>query len=165
MKKFLAAVAAVLASALIAYAANLPNVPSTGQYAEPSQIVGTVNALVQQLNGNAGYAPAQSVSLGSYGTASGATPVVLNTQRGIVSFTGVATIATGGVAATQTMTNSSITAQSQCFAQIMTGGAAGSAPYVSQVTPAAGSVAIIIANGGTTSTGAAATFAISYVCY
>jgi hypothetical protein len=163
MKKLLATVAAVLASAAIAFSASLPNVPSTGQYTEASQIVATLNALVQQLNGNVGYAPAQVVSLGSFATASGATPVTLAAQRGIVSFTGVATLTTGSVT-TLTMTNSTITAASQCLTQVQSGGAAGSAPYVSTATPTAGSLAMILANGGTTATGAAQTFAISFNC-
>jgi hypothetical protein len=164
MKKLLATVAAVIASAVIAFAANLPNVPSSPQYFEPSQIVATLNAVIQQLNGNVGYGPAQVVSLGSYATASGGTPVTLAAQRGIVSFTGVGTLTTGSVT-TLTMTNSTITAASQCFTQVQSGGAAGSAPYVSTATPTAGSLAMILANGGTTATGAAATFAISFACY
>jgi hypothetical protein len=164
MKKLLATIAAVVASALIAYAAALPNIPSTAQYAEASQIIGTLNALIAQLNGAVGYAPAQNVSLGSSGVASGGTPVTLAAQRGVVSFTGVGTLVTGAVT-TLTMTNSAVAANSQCFAQVLSGGAAGSGPYISTATPTAGSLALILANGGTTATGAAATFAIAFVCY
>ena len=164
MKKFLATVAAVLASAVIAYAAPIPQIPSNPTYAEASQIIATLNTLINQLNGAVGYAPAQNISFGSSATASGGTPVTLNAQRGVVSFTGVATLVTGAVT-TLTMTNSSVAANSQCFGQVQSGGAAGSGPYISTMTPTAGSLAIILANGGTTATGAAATFAIAFVCY
>ena len=163
MKRIAYALTGLVFSGLIAWATTMPLVPSTGQYSEPSQIVGTMNALVQQLNGNVGYAPAQVMPIGSYGTISGATPQILNTQRGIVSFTGVATLATGAVT-TVTLTNSLVTASSACFAQVQSGGAAGSGPYISTVTPTAGSLAMILANGGTTATGAAATFAIGFNC-
>jgi outer membrane murein-binding lipoprotein Lpp len=163
MRKILATVAAIVASGLIAYGASLPLVPSTQPYNEASAIVSTLNALIQQLNGVQGYAPSQVVSLGSAGTASGATPVTLAAQRGVVSFTGVGTLVTGAVT-TLTMTNSLITASSQCFAQVQSGGAAGSGPYISTATPTTGSLAMILANGGTTATGAAATFAIAFTC-
>jgi hypothetical protein len=163
MRKLLATIAAVVASALIAYAASVPGIPSTPTFNEPSQIVSTLNTLINQLNGAAGYAPAQNISLGSSGVASGATPVTLNAQRGVVSFTGVGTLVTGAVT-TLTMTNSSVAANSQCFAQVQSGGAAGSGPYISTATPTAGSLAMILANGGTTATGAAQTFAIAFNC-
>lgn len=164
MKKFLATVAAVLASALVAYAAPIPSIPSNPTYSDPAAIIATLNTLINQLNGTVGYAPAQSISLGTSGTASGGTPVTLNAQRGVVSFTGVGTLVTGAVT-TLTMTNSAVAANSQCYAQVQSGGAAGSAPYVSTATPTAGSLALILANGGTTATGAAATFAIAFQCF
>jgi hypothetical protein len=163
MKKLLATITAVVASGLIAYGAAVPSIPSNPTYSEPSQILGTLNTLINQLNGAAGYAPAQNISLGSSGVASGGTPVTLNAQRGVVSFTGVGTLVTGAVT-TLTMTNSSVAANSQCFAQVQSGGAAGSGPYISTATPTAGSLALILANGGTTATGAAATFAIAFQC-
>lgn len=163
MRKILVTLGAVGASSLMAYGASLPNIPSTPPFNEPSAIISTLNTLIAQLNGATGYAPAQSVSLGSSGVASGATPVTLAAQRGVVSFTGVGTLATGAVT-TLTMTNSLVAANSQCFAQVQSGGNAGSGPYVSTATPTAGSLAMILANGGTTATGAAQTFAIAFQC-
>jgi hypothetical protein len=167
MRKYLAALAtaaAFLAGLSSAYAGSVPSIPSNPTYSDPAAIVPTLNTLVNQLNGVAGYAPAQNIALGSTGTASGGTPVTLNAQRGVVSFTGVGTLATGAVT-TLTMTNSAVAANSQCYAQVQSGGAAGSAPYISTATPTAGSLALILANGGTTSTGAAATFAIAFQCF
>ncbi len=163
MKKLLgAAFAAIFASGLAALAANLPSL--TGPQ-DPSQLNATVNALINQLGGGPGYSgTAQVVSLGTYGTISGGTPQILNTQRGIVSFTGVATLVTGAVT-TLTITNSLVTAASACEAHVQSGGAAGSGPYVSTVTPTTGSLAVILANGGTTATGATQTFAIAFNCY
>jgi len=152
--------------AMVAFGGGVPTVPISPAFNEPSQIVATLNALIQSLNGQASpitpTAPAV-VSLGSFGTASGGTPVTLNAQRGVVSFTGVGTLATGAVT-TLTMTNSAVSAASDCQFQVQSGGAAGSAPYVSTATPTAGSMALILANGGTTATGAAATFAIGFNC-
>jgi hypothetical protein len=164
MKKLLAVLSAVIASTALAYAANLPLVPSSPTYSEPSQIVGTLNSVIQQLNGQAGYAAAQVVSLGTGGTASGGSgAVTLNAQHGVASFTGVSTLTTGSVV-TLTLTNSTVAANSVCFAQVLSGGAAGSAPYVSTATPTAGQLAFIVANGGTTATGATVTFAIGFNC-
>ncbi len=160
MKKLFAALAAILVTGAVAFAAGLPLI--TGPI-DPSNQLEHFNNLVQQLDGNKGYAPAQVVSLGSTGTVSGATPVTLNSQRGVASFTGVATLATGAVT-TLTLTDSLVAANSQCFAQVQSGGAAGSGPYVSTATPTAGSLAFIIANGGTTATGATQTFAIAFDC-
>ena len=163
MRKFLATLAAICVTAAIAYAAPLPLLPSTPQYNDPSATVATINALIQQLNGQLGYAPAAPVSIGASGTVSGGTPQTLNTQRGVVSFTGVGTLITGAVT-TLVLNNSSVTTSSQCTAQVQSGGAAGSAPFVSTATPTAGVLTLILANGGTTATGAAATFAIAYAC-
>src|SRR4029453_15015649 len=166
LKRIAYALTGLVASALIAVGAVIPNLPSTSQYSEPSQIIATINTLIQQLNGQAGYAPAQLIGLGSYGTGSAASPgpVVIPAQRGIATFTSVGTLVTGAVV-TLTITDTLVAANSACSAQVISGGAAGSAPYVSTVTPTAGSLALILANGGTTATGAAQTFNIGFNCY
>jgi hypothetical protein len=166
MKKLGIGLFAFLLTASMALGANLPLISpaSNPGMNEPSQIIATLNQFITQLNGATGYTTAQSVSFGTAGTASGGTPVTLNAQRGVVSFTGVATLVTGAVT-TLTMTNSSVAANSLCFAQVQSGGAAGSGPYVSTATPTAGSLAMILANGGTTATGAAQTFAIAFQCF
>lgn len=162
MKKLLAIIGAIVASAAIAYAAPVPSVPA-GPPIEPALVISTLNTLIQQLNGAAGYAPAQIISLGSTGNASGATPVTLNSQRGIVSFTGVGTLVTGAVT-TLVMNNSLIVAGQQCFTQVQSGGAAGSAPFVATALPGAGTLTMVLANAGTTATGASQTFAIVFNC-
>ena len=49
MKRLLATLSAVVFSGLIAYAAGLPFVPSTPSFSDPSQIIPTLNALVQYM--------------------------------------------------------------------------------------------------------------------
>ena len=164
-RKLSAALVAVLFSVSCAFAAGLPLLPSSPTYSEASQIVGTINALIQQLNGQTGYAPAAIVGVGSIGAGSAASPgpVVIPAQRGVATFTAVGTLVTGAVV-TLTITDTLVAANSICFGQVISGGAAGSAPYISTVTPTAGSLALILANGGTTATGAAQTFLIGFNC-
>src|SRR5260370_4568763 len=106
----------------IAVGGGIPNVPSSPTFNEPSQIVSTFNAFVGQLNGlnntNGGYAAASNntPSIGSFCTASGATPQVCNGNRGAVSFTGTTVAADAAV--TVTITNSTITTVSNCIGGI-----------------------------------------------
>ncbi len=134
-----------------AFAANLPLVPSTGQYSEPSQIVGTLNALIQQLNGQAGYAAANPVvNIGSYcASAAGGTPRTCAGQRGVALFTG---LGIGAAATTETVvvTNANVTASSICQAQWLTAFTSGSGIVVATVVPTAGSLSITSANAGAT---------------
>ena len=150
--------------AAVGFGGGVPNMLPSPTFSEPSQIVGTINTVINQLNGNAGYAPAQLVSLGSFGTASSGSPVTLNTQRGVATFTGVGTIADGATV-TVTLTNSLISAASVCNANITADGSAGaSAPYIRSLVPTAGSLAIALSNGSATATGAAATYGIGFNC-
>src|SRR5882724_8107454 len=92
LKRIAYALTGLILSGLIAAAATIPNLPSTSQYSEPSQIVGTINALIQQLNGQTGYATATPiVGLGSFctNTPGGASPQICNGGRGAVLFTGI----------------------------------------------------------------------------
>lgn len=139
--------------ATAAFASNLPLVPSTGQYSEASQIVGTLNAVIQQLNGQAGYATANPiVNIGSYctNTTGGGTPQVCAGQRGAVLFTGL-TPTTTGSNQTIVVTNANVTAASVCTAQWITAFTSGSAMVIATVVPTAGSMSIVTANAGTTS--------------
>jgi hypothetical protein len=164
MRKLLATIAAVFASAVIAYAASVPQIPSNPTYSEPSQIIGTLNTLINQLNGAAGYAPAQNIAFGSFTTCTSATTTAIcNAQRGIATFTSATTLVTG-TNQTYTITDSSVLAASQCFAQFVSGGAANSAPYVTNLVPTAGSLSVVLANGSATATGAAGTFVINFNC-
>lgn len=155
---------AALCGGLLAIAAPIPNVPSSPNFSDASQIVGTLNALVNQLNGNTGYAPAQTVSLGSFcqNAAAGATPQVCNGQRGAVAFTGLTVAATGTNQAI-VITDSSITTASVCSGQFITAFTAGSAVVTATLTPTAGSLSVIIANAGAT-TNAVTTGTFGFSC-
>lgn len=89
--------------------------------------------------------------------ASGATPVVLNTRAGEVTFTGVSIAATNDL--TLTMTNSAIAGASTQVILSMKGATTGAALSIKSVTPTAGSLAIVVTNGtGATTTTADITF-------
>jgi hypothetical protein len=159
MFKRLGVALVALLIAFPAFAGGVPQVPSSPTYSEASQIVGTLNAIVNQLNGvpspNGGYALANNnnVSLGSLcQPAAGASPLVCNGQRMVLAYTGLvaAGLAATGTVATLVATNSSITAQSACVANWMTAFTAGSGVYVSSLTPTAGSLSIVVGNAGTT---------------
>lgn len=148
------------------FAANLPLMPSTGQYSEPSQIVGTLNALIQQLNGQQGYAtPNAIVNIGAYcaNATAGATPQVCNGQRGAVAFTTLGVTTTGTVMTT-VITNSAITASSVCVANWITAFTAGSGVTVATAVPSAGSLSVISVNAGTTAN-AVTTGTLGFNCF
>lgn len=164
MKRFFSILSAVFVSGAVALAANMPSVPSTSQYSEANQIIGTLNALINQLNGAIGYAPAQNVSLGSFctNTTAGASPQVCNGQRGQVAFTTLTPTTTGS---TQTLviTDSSVLATSQCSAQWITAFTAGSALAAATLVATAGSLSVVVGNFGTTSN-AVTTGTLAFKC-
>lgn len=151
MKRIAYALTGFLLTISAAFGAGLPLLPSTSQYSEPSQIVGTINALIQQLNGQAGYATAVPIiGSGSFcQSAAGATPRTCAGQRGTASFT---SLAIGAAATTETVvvTNANVTAASICQAQWITAFTAGSGIVVATVVPTAGSLSIVSANAGAT---------------
>lgn len=165
MNKFFAALSAILVSAVLAYATTLPLVPSTPQFSEPSQIVPTLNAVVNQLNGNPGYAGTSPiVAIGALcNPAAGASPQTCNGQRGIVPFTGI-TIAATDTLQTFTINDSSITAASACLAQWITTFTAGSAIVVATVVPTAGVLTVISTNTAATSN-AVTTGTLAFNCF
>ncbi len=137
-------------------AGGIPQIPSSPTYSEPSQIVPTLNAFINQLNGNAlgvgGYAaqPNNAVSLGSLcQPAAGGSPLTCNGQRMIAAFTGI-TVGVTDTLQTLTITNSSITTASACNANWNTAFTAGSALMVSTIVPSAGSLAILVTNTAAT---------------
>lgn len=156
-----AATIAALAAPIEALAGGVPQLPSTPQYSEGSQIVPTINALINQLNGNpsgqGGYAaqPNSAVSLGTFQTGSVASPgpLVLTTyaQRGVATFT-AATVA-GNANLSVSITNPGITTASVCFAGITNNPTAGAGPTVSSVTPTANTLTIQLTNATATTTG------------
>jgi len=167
---------AIFAAALFAssfapvLAGGVPQIPSTSQYSEPSQIVGTFNAFVNQLNGNGagagGYAPQPGgvVSLGTQcqNAAAGASPQICNGQRGLVAFTTI-TVAATATTQTLTITDANITTASVCQAWWTTAFTAGSNVFPQSYTPTAGSLAILFANSGRT-TNAVTTGTLAFNC-
>lgn len=155
---------ALIAGAVIGLAAPIPFVPSTAPFNEPNQEVATLNALINQLNGQTSYAPAQLISIGQFcANTAGATPQTCNGQRGIASFTGV-TAAGNANSAAQVINNSFLTAASNCQVNINGTTAAGaSGPVVSTAIPGAGTLTVIISNTTATTTGAS-TFNLGFNC-
>jgi hypothetical protein len=139
----------VLALPPAAWAGGLPLMPSSPTYSEPSQIVGTMNALIQQLNGQTGYAtqPNSIVSLGTFCTASGATPQTCNGSRGVVT---TATLTTAAVAAANYVINDSlITAANACRATVTAYSGTfhtNGIPYVATVTTGTGTITVSLGN-------------------
>ena len=166
LKRMIYALTGLVATAAVAaMGAGIPLLPSSPTYSEPSQIQATINAVIQMLNGNGTYATAPAIiSLGTQcqGTA-GASPVTCNGQRGFVPFTGI-TVAATGTNQTLTITNSSIAANSLCHVQPTTAFTAGSAVTVATVVPAAGSLAVVLVNAGTT-TNAVTTGTLGFTCF
>ena len=170
--KRLAFAAALALFPTLALAGGIPLLPSTSQFSEPSQIVGTINTLINQLNGNAlgfgGYAAnsATGPSIGSFCSATGATLTnVCNGQRGQIVFTGTPlTVTTTGTTMTMVITNSSITTASLCTGAFVTAFTAGSAVIPATFVPTAGSLSVVAVNAGTT-TNAVAAGTFGFNCY
>jgi hypothetical protein len=167
MKKIL--LVAGLLGGSSAFGGGLPPVPPSPTYSEPSQIIGTLNALINQLNGNAlgsgGYAaqPGGAPSLGTFcQPAAGGTPQTCNANRGSVAFTGI-TITTTGTSQSLVINNSTVTAQSDCSAQWGTAFTAGSGVIAATVTPGAGTLTVVNVNAGTTAN-AVTTGTLNFVC-
>jgi len=96
-------------------------------------------------------------------SASGATPLTLNRIVGMVSFTGVGSIATGGNT-TVVINNSLVTANTKGLIAFQGGTfAAGSNPVINTITYGAGTISINVINtDDTTATGAAGVLNFSY---
>jgi hypothetical protein len=160
-----------LLGATLGFGGGVPNIPSTSQYNEPSQIVSTLNAFINQLNGNpagqGGYAaqPNATVSLGAFCAATTTTTTdVCTGQRGTAAYTAQATIAAGGVV-TETITNTGITTASVCPAYIVAQTVAASSEVtVASVTPTANSLAVVVQNPTATATGATGSWTIAFSC-
>jgi hypothetical protein len=172
MKK-LAVTAALFLGALLGatlgFGGGVPNIPSTPTFNEPSQIVSTLNAFINQMNGfpsgSGGYAaqPGGIVSLGTFATASGATPQTANTTRGNVTFTGVtvAGVSTGNVV----INNSLITAGNTCRAWLTAdNSAAASFPYVRSVVTGTGTITVAISNAAAATSTGSSTFGVGFDC-
>lgn len=161
--------AGLVLGATVAFAGGVPPIPASPTYSEPSQIIGTLNALINQLNGNAagagGYAvqPGGVISLGSVcSNTAGASPQTCNGQRGAVAFTGI-TITTTGTNQNLVVNNSAVTAASVCQAQWITAFTAGSGVTAATVVPAAGTLTVTNINAGTTAN-AVTTGTLAFTC-
>lgn len=168
MKRFLPVIAALLAGTVALVAANLPNIPSTVQFAEANQIVGTLNALINQLNGGTGYSgTSQIVSLGTVCTpAAAATPITCIGQRGQVQFTGV-TIGTSALSSALVITDTNlVTANSICVANFYASAwvTAGAQPYIQSIVPTANTLTILLGNANPTTAQGSATVPIAFMC-
>ena len=162
-------VGAVL-GAQLGFGGGIPNIPSSPQFSEPSQIIGTLNSFINQLNGNplgsGGYAaqPGGIVSIGSFcAPAAGGSPQTCNGSRGSVAFTGI-TIAATDTLQTFTINDTSITTTSACTAQWNTTFTAGSAVVVATVVPTAGVLTVISTNTAAT-TNAVTTGTLAFNCF
>lgn len=157
--------------AQLGFGGGVPLIPSSPTFSEPSQIVGTLNTFINQLNGNAlgsgGYAaqPAGIISIGSFcQPAAGASPLTCNATRGVAAFTGVATIADGATVSV-VINNSLVTAANACQAWIAVDGSAGaSAPFVRSTVTGTGTITVALSNASATATGAAAAYSIGFSC-
>lgn len=162
IRKTLGAAFVLALSTVLAFAGGVPSVPVNPTFSDPSQIIGTLNALIQNLNGQfpnpmtptaPAQGPASMVSLGAFCTASGATPQTCNGQRGTVTFTGV-TAAANTNATAQVINNSFVNANNACQVTLNTAGAANSGPVVSSVVAGTGTITITLTNATATTTGA-----------
>ena len=160
MKRSLPVIAALLAGTVGLVAANLPNIPSTAQFAEANQIVGTLNALISQLNGGTGYSgTSQIVSLGVGCTGTSVTStVVCSGQRGVATVTGQTLAAATNFPVT--ITNTATSANNVCTASPGVSPAAGVGPSIVAVTPAAGSMTVTFFS----TAGGAQTLTTNFIC-
>jgi hypothetical protein len=158
-----------LLGATLGFGGGVPNIPSTPTFNEPSQIVSTLNAFINQLNGNpagsGGYAvqPGGVVSIGSNCAVSGASPGPLTCTgaRGVATFT-AATVA-GNANLSVSITDSVITTASSCNAWIQAQPTAGAGAVVASITPTANTLTIVLTNATATTTGSV-TLPIGFSC-
>lgn len=118
MKKFLLSTGILLGAAFgstVAFGGGLPLLPANPTYSEPSQVQNTINTLLQTLNGAPtalnNNTPAV-YTMGSFCTASGATPQTCNAQRGLVTTASLSTAAATN--ANYVINNSLVTSASVC---------------------------------------------------
>jgi len=156
--------------AVVGFGGGVPPLPVSPTYSEASQIIGTLNAIINQLNGNAsgagGYAaqPGGVVSLGSYCTVSGAVGTLVCTgQRGSISYTSGVTIAGTGSTQTFTTTVAGLTTASNCQAWFGSAFTAGSGVGVATATPTTNTLTVVGVNAGTTSN-AVTTATLNFNC-
>lgn len=146
-------------------AGGVPLIPSSPTYNEPNQIVSTLNALIEQLNGqpagSGGYAALGNgvPSLGSFCAGTSATSAITCSgagpggggTRGTLTFSAGITITTTGSTESFTVTDNTITATMVCQAWWASAFTSGSGVAVASVTATANTLSIVAVNAGTTS--------------
>jgi hypothetical protein len=159
-------VGAVLGAA-VGFGGNVPLIPSNPTFSEPNQIINTLNTWAQSLNGqvNAITPTPANFGLGAYCSNGvvGNSPQVCNGSRGAVLFSSL-TIAATGTTMTSVITNSLITAASNCTAAWNTAFTAGSGVTVATVVPTAGTLTVISVNAGST-TNAVSNGTLGFNCF
>ena len=123
--------------------AQLKYGPGNNQYCRASDF----NPVVDYVNDRAGVNASTITQATSITTG-----VTLNSISGVITM--FATSIVTGTPVSFTLTNANITASSIVLAQVVQGGAAGSAATVASVVPAAGSATITVVNNSATATGA-----------
>lgn len=161
------AIGSMILAPLPVLAGGVPYVPSSPTFSEPSQLIGTLNSLIQTLNGVPSAlqpTPQAAVSLGSFCTnAAGVSPQTCNGQRGLALFTGI-TVAATGTTQNLVINDSTITAASGCLGQLTTTYTAGSGVTLATLVPGAGTLTATLVNAGATAN-AVTTGTIGFQCF
>ena len=146
----------VLAASAALGTSNIASWTSAGALTNAGSITSTTGNITATA-GNLVAVVAGSGLVLPVGTASGATPQVVDARVGSVTFTGISIAAAAD--STLVLTNSTITGASTRVLLSMIGATTGSATSIKSVTPSAGSLSIVVTNGtGATTTTADITF-------
>jgi hypothetical protein len=166
MKKLFASVA-LLVAASWALAGGVPNLPNTAPFNDPSQVLSTLQTLINQLNGNPAYAPVANIGLGSICTLGGltpGTPQTCNAQRASITS---ATLTTAALTSQSLLVNNSlVTANSNCIGSINNYSGAFSTngiPILYALVPTAGQLQVFIGNASATNA-LNGTLALTFYC-
>lgn len=146
----------VIAASAALGTSNIVSWTSAGALTNSSSITSTTGNITAT-SGNFVASAAGTGLVLPVGTASGATPQVVDARVGSVTFTGISIAAAAD--STLVLTNSTITGASTRVLLSMIGATTGSATSIKSVTPSAGSLSIVVTNGtGATTTTADITF-------
>lgn len=146
----------VIAASAALGTSNIASWTSAGALTNAGSITATTGAITATA-GNIVTVLAGSGLVLPVGTASGATPQVVDARVGSVTFTTISIAAAAD--STLVLTNSTITGASTRVMLSMIGATTGSALSIKSVTPSAGSLSIVVTNGtGATTTTADITF-------
>jgi hypothetical protein len=160
----LATLAGVISASYLAIGTPAPLITGASGCQEASQLLNCLNSQVINLLRGAGQlAP---ISVGSFGTGAdnAANTVTLNTQGGVVTFTGL-TVAQNGATGSVAINNTLVNTSSFCLATIVSDtSAAGSSPYIDKVAPGAGNLTFSIRNAAINTSTGAFNIGVGYWC-